>query len=168
MAFNTTNQIIDTRFIGKNVLKFIKDENAAVLALANDDNPLKEFQVFSENIENRTKPVFPLLEITGEKEGVELDSDLNMTAYEITFEAIIYSANAADLPALVKKYAHALKILLSNVPPSVLLAGTEQNIRVKTHSVETEYDGIRPNEQQNGFFQLFETKAIWKLYAAAY
>lgn len=168
MAWLPTNKIVDTRFIGKNIVDYVKLKDAEALEWANGGEPLKEFKLFSDIIENRDKPVFPLLAVTGESEGADLESDLNMTVYEITFEAIIYSANVADLPAMVKKYAAALKSILSNIPGDVLSDGVEQPIVIKEHSVNTEYDDIRPNEAQNGFMQLFQTKAIYRLYASRY
>jgi hypothetical protein len=169
MSWNPKIQIIDTRFIGRNILAFVETNDEEALLWANDNTPLKEFQQLTESVANRIKPIYPSLAIEREGNATDYRGDILPGGYEITLEALIYGTDASALPPMAKKYAYALESMLANVTGAEMFEGTSQQIVVKLVEIETQYDEIgAANKMKTAFIQEFRTKAVFSLHATAY
>ena len=164
MSWTPRNKIIDTRFIGRNILQFVKDNDEDALNWANGGTNLKEFQQFSESIANRSKPIFPSVAIVADSNATNFDSDLLASGYEITLEVMVHGAVAADVPLLARRYKHALESLLRNIPSGTLLTGTSTVLDSRVSSIETQFDELKTNDMQNSFLQMFQTKVVYMFY----
>lgn len=166
MAFVQTKKVVDTRFIGANILQFIRDNQAEVLTIANGGTALKSFQQIVDSIANRANPMFPSLAIESEGSATEFDSDVLGSAYRVTFEAMIYGTNASALPSLAKKYAYALELMLINIPRATLLANSGLT-DLAVRSIETDHDPLKTNDNHTEFFQVFQTRIIYNIWRGA-
>lgn len=163
MTWAPKKQIIDTRFIGRNILSYVSANQVEALNWANDGTDLKSFKQFSESIANRANPIFPSLAILSDGNAMAFDSDVLKSGYEITFEVMISGTDAPNLPLLARKYKHALESILLNISRENLLQDT--TIRdSQVSSIETQFDELKTNEMQNSFLQMFQTTVTYMFY----
>ena len=166
--WNPAEQIIDTRYLGRNILSFVSANQTEALNWANDGTDLKPFKQFSESVINRAEPIFPSLAILSERNATDFAGDIIASAFEITFEAMITGTVPADLPLLAKKYKHALESMLLNIPAASILMNAQTVTSFRVDSIETDFDEIKTNDMRNSFMQMFQTKVVYVLYTGAY
>lgn len=168
MAYAPTQKVIDTRFIGRNILAYVEATQEEALPWANDGEDLKTFQQFADSLANRLKPVMPSIAIADDSQATIFDGDVLQPVYRIVFEVMIGGANPNGLFTQAKRYAYALESLLLNIPSATVTADSENLISVKPSTFETDFDAIGVNDSKNYFMQMFQTKATYLLTASAY
>jgi len=168
MSWNPRQKIIDTRFLGQNILSFVADNQADALEWANGGEPLKELQEFAVSIANRNAPVLPSIAIADDGNATDFGSDVLKSAYEITLEIMVGNASATDAANMARCYKHALESMLLNIPKTDLFAGAEILLDFRISGIETGFDEIKASKSKNYFMQMFQTKVIYELYASAY
>jgi hypothetical protein len=158
-------KIIDTRFVGRNILVFVAANQADALNWANDGDDLKPFKQITESVANRSAPMFPSLAIQSEGSATDFSGDVNISPFEISFEAVI-EGSPDTLPLLSRRYKHALESMLLNIPKADLLADSSIS-HFTVDSIESDMPEIKANEMQNKFYQEFTTKVTYIFYGSA-
>jgi hypothetical protein len=164
------NNAVDTTLVENNVLTFIRANQSDALLWANGGAlPLKPFNFLTENLANLDKPNVPTLMVTGKGESVNYKRDVVEVGYRIDFESIVFSGAADTLPTLTNKYALALKSMLANITPPLLLEGLDgEQTAEDAPEISVNYGEIGVNEQLKGFIQVFQITAKYSIGASAY
>lgn len=164
------NNAVDTRLVEYNVLTFIRANQSDALLWANGGtSALKPFNFLAENLANLDKPNVPTLMVTGNEESVSYKSDLVEVGYRIDFESIVFSGAPDTLQALTKKYAYALKSMLANITPALLLNALDgEQTATDAPDISVNYGEIGVSEQLKGFIQVFQIRAIYFIGASVY
>lgn len=168
MSWNPAQNTIDTTQFEANLLEFIAAYQTDALAWANGGDALKPFVFLADNLANPNNPKFPSLVVTGESENIPVDDDAIETVYRIEFEAVMAGNSAALVHALAKKYALALKSMLANISMNEINANVSGTLITKPSQISTSFSELHSNEQETLFFQVFQTRATYRLWASSY
>lgn len=165
MAWQPKNNAIDTTAIETNLTAFIKANQADALRWANNGTNLKLFNFAADQIENLNKPNLPTISVIGAGETEVSSQETLIIDYRIDYESIVFGKDAGALPALTKKYANALKSLLKNISPALLLEAVPGEQQVMSTALGSNYREIGQSESLSGFIQIFQVRATYRLMA---
>lgn len=166
MAWTPVNKVINTRALASNILTFIAANQTEALAWANGASGLIGFQDINASVANRSNPVFPAIALRDDDDAADYTGDILEPAYSATFEVMIENPLPAVAVTKARVYSLALSSMLRNMTNAQLISGTTAQAAVLI-SIETGFEQIQANEQQNSFLQVFQIRATYRLTGAA-
>ena len=169
MPWEPTHNTIRSRRIADNLLAHFAANQVDAIEWANGGQPLRPLRSFSTSVADRANPVFPAIMFTTDEDAQDLTGDIIRAAYTVTFEILVQSPSAATAVAEADAYSLAIRSMIQGCPPETVAAGTGADAAATVlESLESGFDEIRSNEQQNDFLQSFRVRAVYRLTAAAY
>jgi len=166
MSWTPTGKVINTRLIAANILTFIAANQVEALAWTNAT--LIPFQDIKDSVANRTNPVYPSIALRDDNDEGSYDGDFLQIAYRATFEAVIENPNPSIAVQNARLYNLALCSMLKNMTLTDLKTGINNVSSIDLKTMETGFDEIKANPQQNSFAQFFEVRVTYQIIGAAY
>jgi hypothetical protein len=167
MPWTPTEPILSSRAIAESLATYFAANQVDAILWAHG-SALKPVSKFSNSVANRTIPVFPAMAFSDDNDVVEYGNDLLDAAYSVTFEFMVQNADADTAVTQARSYLKAFISMMVNCPQATLatntgaIAGT-----IVIQTVESGFDPIKTNEQQNDFLQMFQIRAVYTISASA-
>jgi hypothetical protein len=165
MSWTPTITLLTPRAIPVNLLTYAthEDRQEEALEWAGNRN-LKIIREFSKSIANRAIPMYPSVAFQQDDDALGWQEDLAVDGYSTTFEFSVQNSDADTAVENSLVYHKAFCSMFANCPTATLLAGTGAT-SATLQTIETSFDVIKTNEQQNDFLQQFQvrlTYALWE------
>lgn len=169
MAWTPTINTIKTRKVADNVLTYITDATRQGQAYTwAGSSGLKLIKKFSASVANRTVPVYPSIAFSDDNDAQNLENDIIVAAYSVTFEVSIQSASPDTATTNAKAYRDALVSMIANCPTATVVSGTNAT-DAHIATLETGFEPIKAHtKRQNDFLQVFQIRAAFVLTAGKY
>lgn len=165
MAYEPKFQILNPRPIAMNILTWIEVKQVEAFTFFNiTAKPIKQF---SASVANRAKPVYPSIAVSGDDDAGEYGGDVLLGAYTVTFELCAESPVPATAISTAKDYERTVKSLIANISQEDLSRRTGAT-EIVLQQIETGFEPMRTNAQQNNFLQICQIRASFTLTAGAY
>jgi hypothetical protein len=164
MTYTPARVVVTPRAIPDNILAWAIDatRQADALTWAGNGN-LKLIKEYSKSVANRLQPVYPSVAFAQDDDAQDLSQTALTAAYSATFEFSVQNAVPDTAVTNARVYARAFMSLFANCPDATLLANTGAR-SVALHTMETSFDPIKTNEQQNDFLQQFQVRVTYALW----
>ena len=168
MAWQPKTKIVTPSAIADNLLAFIKLRIGEALVWAGGSgSSLKELLNVAETVAIRDKPIYPYIAFSDDNSISPLENDVNPTGYSVVFEIATTSNLPAQALADARIYERAVKSLIADCPPEVLLENTNALIgRDFLTQFEVGYEEIRKHDTQEFYNQTLQIRATFKLLSA--
>jgi hypothetical protein len=166
MAWTPTNKVINTRIVASNILSFIAANQTEALTWANGATGLIAFQDINDSVANRSNPIFPAIALEDDDDETDYTGDILQPLYRVKFEIMVQSADPSAAVTKARIYDLAVKSMIRNMTAAELTDGLT-DINAVLLAVESGFEPMQANEQQNSFLQVFQIRATFRLTGAA-
>jgi hypothetical protein len=165
MAWEPSVNTIDTSQIESNIWNFIRLNQTDSLEKFSGGSEIPDFVFLEDAMADTELHPYPSLEVAGQSEEYNDTQDLVKMKYEIEFESMIYSDDAAELKLLIKKYANALKSMLANIKNDLVTGMDDEDLTIIAHLPKVTYGSFLSSKQQKAYFQSFRVSVSYDIYA---
>lgn len=155
-----TYATLTARAIPLNILAFIQSDQESYL-----ESGLKLIKNVSQTVANRSVPYYPSIAFLDDNDAKDYSGDVIQAVYSATFEISVTSDDPDDAVTQARKYEAAVESMILNCPTLTTDTGA---IAASINTLESGFDPIKTNDQQNEFLQVFQIRATWLLTAGAY
>lgn len=166
MAWTPSIQVFDERAAKNAVIDYIKSVQTEALAWANGGygppqlTPIRAFHKVPSTV-----TVFPAITIIQTEHESVFDHILAVQ-FSMTFEIAITHGDQDTLTDLSARYAMAFESMLVNLPETTFSQDSIIDITSTIRGLDTVF-GVQ-GKVKSKFIQLFQTRAVWTIEAAAY
>ena len=161
--WNPQFKVIDTRFLGQNILDYIETNQEDALTWANGGAGLDPFAKFYTNASGRLQTIFPSLMILAQTNETDLTGDQLQADFDLVLEGTVTGSDPDDLVANTKKYAMAVESMLLNITSDELTEDSNQYHKGFSLEIETVFDILRGQVTPSAFTQIFNTRVKYRL-----